>query len=261
MNRRGPARTRDTVRARSRALALSSALLLVAGCDALTFTDLADPPAPPSRATIQVRYVHAADSLRGDLAVILEAWAAPGSDAPEVWLDTHALQPTDQEQSWVRFVHAWARIVGGADDLPQVLTLSAPAAAVPERPRLPLPVLLRTGPATLCVRAGDPVLTFQLVPGAATIPAGWHLLITSESEGVVLQGSGAPPDSVRIPRELLSSPEGPWRAELHLSLVRYRYGEPDQIHMTAQLAALWALVSDASGHPACAGTARHQTTE
>lgn len=245
---------------RARRAARLAALLALPtlACDAVDFPLLVDPTPPEPAAAIHLRYVQT-DSLRGELVVRLRSWLPEGS-AAEVTLDGRTIPREERPGPEAFFGDSWTVPPARLEDLPQVLGM--PRVGGEEVFLIPLPAVLRDASSIVCVDEGDPLLPLVQV----AVPSGslhsWSLQLDSNTDAVILQGRGAPPEPLRVPREMLGTMAAPWRAVLAISVHVLLVGDQDlpghagavtnsPVSLSANLIVEWALIGAGSGHSAC----------
>lgn len=243
------------------AVRLAALLALpILACDAVDFPLLVGPTPPEPAAAIHLRYVQT-DSLRGELVVRLTSWLPEGSTAA-VTLDGRTIPRADAPGPEAFFGDSWTVPPAGLEDLPQVLGI--PGVGGEEGFLIPLPAVLRDASSVVCVAEDDPLLPLVQV----AVPSGslhsWSLHLDSKAHAVILQGRGAPPEPLRVPREMLGTMAAPWRAALATSVHVLLGGDEDlpghggavtnsPVSLSANLIIEWALIGAGSGHSACPG--------
>lgn len=215
------------------------------GCDAVDFPLLTEPAPEPGVAAIQVRYAHG-DSLRGNLAVFLRSWLAPGSNA-EVLLDGRPVPRVQAPAPDASFQDAWTLAPAAFGSLPQ--TVAIPGLAE-EIMLIPLPVLVREGSAVVCVGDQDPILRYSEIALPQSAPSSWRVQLGGNG-GLVIQGQGLPPEPLRLPRELLGGMAEPRTVELHVSVHTHTELEEAILVLSAALLVDWTLIAGEAGDPPC----------
>lgn len=216
------------------------------GCDAVDFPLLTEPLPEQGVAAIQIRYVHS-DSLRGDLAVFLRSWLAPGSNA-EVLLDGRPVPRVQAPAPDASFQDTWTLAPGAFEALPQIVAMPDLAEEIM---LIPLPVLLREGSAVVCVGDQDPTLHFAEIALPPSASISWRVHLGGSDGGLVIQGQGFPPEPLRLPRELVGSMVESRSASLFTSVRTQAEVEDAVLVVSADLHVHWMLVEEGSGHPAC----------
>ncbi|MBW3554740.1 MAG: hypothetical protein KY466_14600 [Gemmatimonadetes bacterium] len=231
----------------TRSLGPFAALLSFAilACDAVDFPPLVGPRTGPPSATIFVQYVHD-DSLEGNLLVILDSWIPQDSTA-EVTLDGQPVQGTQGPDLEWFFGESWTLGPGKLDGLPQVLGVPGFSDDVI---LVELPALVRDGSAVVCVADSDPLLPTSSIALPRGSGTSWRLQLTSSDAGLMIQGSGSPPEPLRLPRELLGSMAESWNAILHASVSTQPDFGDSPATLSAVLMVEWTLVGSGSSCPA-----------